>query len=204
MTDRLLTDEEISAAFATPLKLREKFPTTRRMLRLQDAKTDPLVRADERRKMAEWLDGPCEDETHEGYQAAHWCCHKCMIDVFGHLSEGRAPWAFRSAPEAVPGDDPPSGAPNAFASIKGERLMTHYVGDDCPGGHHNDATVHTCYYCDHEGTDVNRVHSVGNERVLPVYCCDDGDACEVRIKETAAKESKHRAFLHDTGGGRKA
>ncbi len=126
---------------------------------------------------------------------------------------------------------------------------THYVGDDCPGGHYNDGTSahlvhgegthiegthtcclcgyqgidvnrllpdrswpkgsimpeyacdspqwcaerakgkqpgrHTCYYCNHEGTDVNRIHFAGGKRVLPSYCCDDGDACDARIKETA-------------------
>lgn len=60
-----------------------------------------------------------------------------------------------------------------------ERLMTHYSGDDCPGGHQD----HQCYYCFHEGTDVNRI-------AIPydghdAYCCDDGDACDERIKAAA-------------------
>ncbi|KKL24201.1 hypothetical protein LCGC14_2417680 [marine sediment metagenome] len=44
--------------------------------------------------------------------------------------------------------------------------------------------THACYYCQHEGTDVNRIAtplSKFNEKQT-VYCCDDGDGCGKRVK----------------------
>ena len=60
--------------------------------------------------------------------------------------------------------------------------------------------THTCYFCDREGTDVNRVHSAGNKRVLPVYCCDDGDACDARWQ---ALETNKEAESLEAGGNMK-
>ena len=42
--------------------------------------------------------------------------------------------------------------------------------------------THTCYYCNHEGTDVNRIAtplSKFNEQQT-VYCCDDAIMCDER------------------------
>ncbi len=43
--------------------------------------------------------------------------------------------------------------------------------------------THTCYYCDHEGTEVNRIGGLpGGPARDTQYCCDDGDACDARIR----------------------
>ncbi|KKK60874.1 hypothetical protein LCGC14_3020020 [marine sediment metagenome] len=44
--------------------------------------------------------------------------------------------------------------------------------------------THTCYYCNHEGPCVNRIHSTeftawGRTQEIR-YVCDDGDACDER------------------------
>ncbi|KKK48104.1 hypothetical protein LCGC14_3148480, partial [marine sediment metagenome] len=42
--------------------------------------------------------------------------------------------------------------------------------------------LHTCYYCEHEGTDVNRIAKMwgcpGEEETC--FCCDDAVACDHR------------------------
>ncbi len=183
--------------------------------RAQDAKTDRLSREDERRKMAEWL----ETKQEAGVEPTV---------IVGQLKLEREGRASR--------DSPTINCPGLSPDGTGERLMTHYVGDDCPGGHRNtepqkprrsghlyhcptnsdgtcDASnepcdgswnglhcikhnqTHTCYYCDHKGTDVNRIATVTtfhtDPGVIPFsvesqqhteYCCDDGDACDARIK----------------------
>ncbi len=46
--------------------------------------------------------------------------------------------------------------------------------------------THACYYCNHEGTDVNRIdrlaiNAVGDDE--HIYCCDDAVACDHRWQE---------------------
>ena len=63
------------------------------------------------------------------------------------------------------------------------------VGTEC----HEEHGTHKCYYCQHEGTDVNRHSSPGD------YCCDDGDACDSRWQaledDEAAKLLEHRVWI---------
>lgn len=114
-------------------------------LKAQDAKTDPLSREDERRKMAEWL------ETMRNKEALF-----LIPDVWlDSLREGRAPW-----------DSPTGHATEAGAG--GSTVETH-----------------RCYYCSYEGTDVNRIATLHDIPSQSPYCCDDGDACNARIKEAA-------------------
>ncbi len=40
--------------------------------------------------------------------------------------------------------------------------------------------AHTCYFCDHTGTDVNRIAVVMPPKE---YCCDDAVACDHRWQE---------------------
>ncbi|KKN00453.1 hypothetical protein LCGC14_1137490 [marine sediment metagenome] len=40
--------------------------------------------------------------------------------------------------------------------------------------------THTCYFCDHEGTDVNRIAVVMPPKE---YCCQDAVACDHRWQE---------------------
>ena len=62
--------------------------------------------------------------------------------------------------------------------------------------------THACYYCQHEGTDVNRIAtplSKFNEKQT-VYCCGDGDACDERwqvLQEAESLENQVRAIILD-------
>ena len=60
--------------------------------------------------------------------------------------------------------------------------------------------THTCYYCHYEGTDVNRIHTVGSKKVLPVYCCDDGNACDARtgVGEKAFQDNVAEPVVSET------
>ncbi len=96
MTDRLLTDEEINEARALHIGLPLKcWPQHRAIAATQDTKTDRLSREDERRKMVEWLEGPCDNRDHNGFQVAalRVYCPDCMNELCEALREGRAPWA---------------------------------------------------------------------------------------------------------------
>jgi len=50
--------------------------------------------------------------------------------------------------------------------------------------------VHTCYYCDHQGRDVNRYarYHVGGKDDVVERCCDNADACITRVE--LSKEAK--------------
>ncbi len=52
--------------------------------------------------------------------------------------------------------------------------------------------THTCYFCDHEGTDVNRIAVVMPPKE---YCCDDGIMCDERWQ--ALGTDKEAASLKD-------
>ena len=94
---RLLTDEEKHLALVEWRERNGLGPdfyiddTAEVYLPVQDAKTEPLVRADERRKMAEWLINDCDDASH--HSGARLSCSLCLSELYMYLREGRAPWA---------------------------------------------------------------------------------------------------------------
>ncbi|KKK60756.1 hypothetical protein LCGC14_3021160, partial [marine sediment metagenome] len=114
MTDRLLTDEDISKAVSNHLSdwamaeyddrwddeslCRDSHAVIRQA---QDAKTEPIVRADERREMYEWLVAPC---CHNPWRQRRECpvCLNWPV-VCAMMANGEAPWTFRSPSEARPG-----------------------------------------------------------------------------------------------------
>ena len=53
--------------------------------------------------------------------------------------------------------------------------------------------THTCYYCNHEGTDVNRIHAVLWGSGIVQYCCDDSDACDEGWQGEGESESLEEA-----------
>ncbi len=237
MTDRLLTEKEQDDCVATDAQLEAYLAEPddavaaslpddlkRRVARFilygrniaetQDTKSEPLVRADMCRETAAYLSERCDNVRHS--KAGHYrrFCQACIDRLVADGHEGHTSWETDSAPDAeanLPGASCPGLSLDSTCDATGQRCVP-WSRKDCFAG-----IQHTCYYCDHEGTDVNRVAVVTtfhtDPGVIPFsvdgqqhthYCCDDGDACDARIKETTAKESKHRAFLHDTGGGRKA
>lgn len=56
---------------------------------------DKLSREDERRKMAEWLDGICNNkDCVDAYRTLpRALCVECVGVALRHLREGRAPWS---------------------------------------------------------------------------------------------------------------
>lgn len=63
------------------------------LLAAQDAKTEPLVRADERKKTAEWLEAGCSVPHHNHQHAApRSTCGTCLSNLVSALREGRTPW----------------------------------------------------------------------------------------------------------------
>lgn len=59
-----------------------------------------------------------------------------------------------------------------------------------PGRVYATEDTHTCYYCDHEGIDVNRIafmqhqfHDEAEDEGDEVYCCDDAVECDKRWQE---------------------
>ena len=67
--------------------------------------------------------------------------------------------------------------------------------------------THTCYYCNHEGADVNRIAkpiSKFKERQT-VYCCNDGTLCDERWqaletdKEAESLENQIQAVIVEEG-----
>ncbi len=67
---------------------------------------------------------------------------------------------------------------------------------DCPD------KVHSCYYCNHEGPCVSRIHSTeftawGRTQEIR-YVCDDGDACDERFQSnTVDLEGAVRDIIRD-------
>ena len=53
--------------------------------------------------------------------------------------------------------------------------------------------THTCYFCDHSGSDVNRIAVAMPPRE---YCCDDAVECDTRWQK-GKKEDKIRAIILD-------
>ena len=87
MSDRLLTDEELASFFRGSLMRDESVEGYLHRVRdSQDAKTEPLVRADERRKMAEWLDKTIDMAVGPDI-FVEW------VAGLSALREGRAPWS---------------------------------------------------------------------------------------------------------------
>ena len=43
--------------------------------------------------------------------------------------------------------------------------------------------THTCYYCNHEGPDVNRIAGFKANRRDVFHCCDDAVVCDHRWQE---------------------
>jgi hypothetical protein len=90
---RLLTDEE---TYRCTTGGKPGFISIAEVKIAQDAKTDPLVRADERSQMAEWLNEPCDNGMHSEddiVQVAHRECPDCMDELSDVGMYGRAPWA---------------------------------------------------------------------------------------------------------------
>ena len=62
--------------------------------------------------------------------------------------------------------------------------------------------AHTCYFCDHTGTDVNRIATYLGIRSTD-YCCDDAVACDERWealetdKEAQSLERKIYAIIDE-------
>ncbi len=60
-----------------------------------------------------------------------------------------------------------------FMCVKaGHRVHSELVAPTCCA-----MEAHTCYFCNHEGTDVNRIAVVMPPKE---YCCDDAVACDHR------------------------
>ncbi len=69
-----------------------------------------------------------------------------------------------------------------FCSSAGHRVHCHLIPE-----------THTCYYCNHEGPCVNRIHSTeftawGRTQEIR-YVCDDGDACDERWQALDQEDS---------------
>ncbi len=89
-------------------------------------------------------------------------------------------------PEALPGKTIAETAEVAREIIEtGRRNEWREVfGQAIETGFPRSPETHTCYYCDHEGTDVNRLAAYGpsmNEAQYG-YCCDDGQSCDARTR----------------------
>ncbi len=137
--------------------------------------------------LAPYVHEVVEDER-MGFQDGNALVDPLVLAVLGHhwMELENQAGIFRSPPEARPA--------RAAGSYTGELHGT--VEELAERALAQDAETHTCYYCDHEGTDVNRVAAHSTLKVAPrcipldrddhiVYCCDDGDACDARIKEAA-------------------
>ncbi len=135
-----------------------------------------------------------EDER-MGFQDGNALVDPLVLAVLGHhwMELENAAGIFRSPSEARPAHaaepDRPSPGPDVFIE-KGFPRPTELHGtveELAERALALDAETHTCYYCNHEGPDVNRVAELADavNRRGTHYCCEDGDACDARIKEAA-------------------
>ncbi len=72
-----------------------------------------------------------------------------------------------------------------FMCVKaGHRVYPELVAPTCCA-----MESHTCYYCNHEGTDVNRIAGWNVVcRGSTEYCCDDGIMCDERWQALEEKK----------------
>ena len=101
MSDRLVDQSDIDAMIrGMPFKPATETgwkATIRRIIKAQDLRTDRLSREDERRKMAEWLDGWCDqslhsEETYSTVDVPRRDCPDCYDELLEKCRKGRTPW----------------------------------------------------------------------------------------------------------------
>ncbi len=173
----------------------ERVPPDERNIGPNEHHEDYLIRMVEGSRHDAWNEGSASRDA----EVTRHCEHTRLMPQLGFMCVKAG---HRVYPELiVPDDECSDPRCSCHAGVEAPDDEWTFQFGQRDGGWQPPQT-HTCYYCNHEGPCVNRIHSTeftawGRTQEIR-YVCDDGDACDERFQSnTVDLEGAVRDIIRD-------